>query len=208
MKEREVSQSRMPYSYRIEQAIRAVTILHKDQTRRGAIPYPYITHLFGVALIVSDYTASETAFVGALLHDALEDTDYTDDELRQDFGDEILKVVQAVSEPKMLEGREATWKERKKAYAMQLKTAPKEALIIAAADKIHNMRTTVEAYWNDHEGFVHDFGGTLQERALMYQDVSNTLNNRLENDIVSEFNRVYTEYKNFILDVEKSTGKR
>lgn len=195
----------MPYSYRIEQAIRAATILHTGQVRRGAIPYPYCTHLFAVALIVSDYTNDEDAFIGALLHDALEDTDYTEDELREDFGEEVAKIVKAVSEPKEIDGISASWQDRKKAYATQLKTAPEASLIIAAADKIHNMRTTIEAYWNDHQGFANDFGGTLQERALMYQDVSNTLNKRLVNDIVSEFNHVYTEYKDFIAAVEQTT---
>lgn len=194
----------MAYSYRVEQAIRAASILHKEQVRKGAIPIPYTTHLFAVTLIVADYTDSEDAFIGALLHDTLEDTDYTEDELRSDFGEEILKIVKAVSEPRDTEEQKYTWLERKKAYANQLKTAPVESLIIAAADKIHNMRTTVEEYYGDPRRFVKDFGKALDERALTYQDISNTLNNRLENDIVAEFNHVYTEYKNFIVEVEES----
>ncbi|MEX0918176.1 MAG: HD domain-containing protein [Candidatus Paceibacterota bacterium] len=197
----------MLYSYRVEQAIRAATILHRDQVRKGVVPIPYSTHLIAVALIVADYSKSEDAFIGALLHDTLEDTDYTEDELRQDFGDKVLSIVKAVSEPRDTEEEPHTWQERKKAYAKQLKTAPEEALLIAAADKIHNMRTTVEEYFTDHKRFMKDFGGSIEERALMYQDISNTLNNRLQNDIVGEFNHVYTEYKNFILDVEKSLKK-
>jgi (p)ppGpp synthase/HD superfamily hydrolase len=194
----------MLYSYRVEQAVRAATILHREQTRKGAIPLPYVTHLIAVALIVRDYSESEDAFVGALLHDTLEDTDYTEEELRADFGDHVFAIVKAVSEPKESNGAKLSWQERKKTYATQLKTAPEASLLIAAADKIHNMRTTVEEYWNDHERFLKDFGGSLDERALMYQDISNTLNNRLANDIVSEFNHVYTEYKNFIVDVKKA----
>lgn len=198
----------MAYSYRVEQAIRAASILHKEQVRKGAIPIPYTTHLFAVALIVADYTDSEEAFIGALLHDTLEDTDYTEEELRSDFGEDILKIVRAVSEPRDTDEQKYTWLERKKAYAQQLKTAPEESLIIAAADKIHNMRTTVEEYYGDPHRFVKDFGKALDERALTYQDISNTLNNRLKNDIVAEFNHVYTEYKNFIVDVEKALGKK
>ena len=193
----------MTYSYRVEQALRAATILHRDQTRKGNVPLPYVTHLFAVALIVSDYSESEDAFIGALLHDTLEDTDYTEGELREDFGDKILAIVKAVSEPQSTDEQQYTWQDRKKAYAKQLKSAPEESLLIAAADKIHNMRTTVEEYYNDHTRFLNDFGGSLDERARMYQDISNTLNNRLENGIVAEFNHVYTEYKNFILDVKK-----
>lgn len=194
----------MLYSHRVEQAIRASVILHKDQVRKGAVALPYATHPIAVAIIVADYTESEAAFVGALLHDTLEDTDYTEEEMREDFGEKVLKIVQAVTEPKDTPERTYTWRERKKAYAERLKTAPDESLVIAAADKIHNMRTTVEAYMGDYPRFLRDFGGSLDDRALMYQDISNVLNARLSNGIVSEFNHVYTEYKNFILDVKKS----
>ena len=71
----------MSYSYAIEQAIRAASVLHKDQIRKGSVPYPYVTHLFAVAMIVSDYTSDEDTIVAALLHDTLEDTDYTEEEL-------------------------------------------------------------------------------------------------------------------------------
>ena len=47
------------YSYKVEQAIRAATILHQDQLRMGAVPLPYISHLIAVALILSDYTDDE-----------------------------------------------------------------------------------------------------------------------------------------------------
>lgn len=190
------------YSYRIEQAIRAAAILHRDQTRKGIVPLPYVTHVYAVALIISDYTESENAFIGGLLHDTLEDTDYTAEELREDFGENVLTIVLAVTEPQDSVERKYTWKERKKVYAAQLRTAPVESLMIAAADKIHNMRTTVEEYYNDHERYLKEYGGSLDERALMYQDISNTLNTRLNNSIVTEFNHVYTEFKNFILDVK------
>jgi len=192
------------YSYRIEQAIRAAAILHRDQTRKGIVPLPYVTHLFAVSLIISDYTDSEDAFIGGLLHDALEDTDYTEAELREDFGEHILEIIKAVSEPQDTDTKKHTWLERKKKYAAQLRDAPTESLLIAAADKIHNMRTIVEEYYNDHARFLKDFGGSLDDRALMYQDISNIINNRLDNGIVSEFNHVHTEFKNFILDVKKS----
>lgn len=55
------------YSFAIEQAIRAASVLHKDQVRKGQVPYPYITHLFAVSMIVSDYTEDENTIVAALL---------------------------------------------------------------------------------------------------------------------------------------------
>ena len=195
------------YSYRIEQAIRAAAVLHKNQLRKGAAALPYVTHLYAVAFIVSDYTDDESAVVSALLHDTLEDTEYTADELEEDFGKDVRQIVEAVSEPKKADGQKLSWKERKTAYAKKLKTAPEAALIVAAADKIHNMRTIVEQYYNNFDSFIKDFGGDLDDRVVMYQNISNVLNSRLKNDIIGEFNHVYSEYKKFILNGETESKK-
>lgn len=196
------------YNYRIEQAIRAAAVLHRDQTRKGSVRLPYVTHLYAVALLVGDYTDDENTVIAALLHDTLEDTDYTADELENDFGPRVRELVLAVSEPKTdTDGKPLSWAKRKAVYAKGLKTAPEAALLIAAADKIHNMRSLVEQYYDNYAGLQKDFGGALDERVMMYQDISNTLNSRLKNDIIAEFNHVYTEYKNFILDVKKSQNE-
>lgn len=191
------------YTYRIEQAIRAAAILHKDQIRKGTNPLPYITHLMAVAMIVRDYTDDENTIISALLHDTLEDTDYTAAELQEDFGKEVRTIVEQISEPADNGEDKQAWLERKQSYAKKLRSAPEAALLVSAADKIHNMRSVVEEYFEDHLRFNRDFNGSLDDRMLMYQDIGNVINSRLENDIVQEFNYVYTEYKNFILDVKK-----
>jgi len=191
------------YSYRIEQAIRAAAILHEGQKRRGKVPLPYVTHLAAVAWIVSDYTDNEDTIVGAWLHDTLEDTDYTREELEEDFGHEVKKIVEAVTEPKEKDGKKLSWADSKEAYNEQLKVGPEEALVISAADKIHNMRSIVEEYHDNQKAFLRDFPGDLDERALRYQNLSNILNRRLTNDIIAEFNHVYSEYKNFLGHVSK-----
>jgi len=192
------------YSYRIEQALRAATILHKDQVRKGAIPIPYVSHLFAVAMIAYDYIKDEDILISALLHDTLEDTDYTSAELEKDFGGHVREIVEALTEPANTEKKTYTWKETKAAYAKQLRNAPEEALIIAAADKIHNMRAMVEEYFDDHARFIHEFSGSLEDRLSQYQDIANALNRNLKSDILNEFNHVFTEYKNSISDVKKT----
>lgn len=194
------------YSYRIEQALRAATILHKDQVRKGSVPMPYVSHLFAVAIIAIDYTKNEDVLIGALLHDTLEDTDYTAQELQDDFGGKVREIVEALTEPHDTEKRTYTWKEIKAKYAKQLESAPQESLLIAAADKIHNMRAMVEEYFDDHSRFLKDFSGSLDDRLEQYQAIADVLNNKLKSDILNEFNHVFTEYKSFITDV-KNTKK-
>src|SRR5690606_18039225 len=137
----------------------------------------------------------------------LEDTDYTAEELEEDFGAEVRKIVETLSEPKEVAGKKLKWKEKKVAYVEQLKSGPEKALLVAAADKIHNMRSIVEEYYDNHKGFIKDFAGSLDERAMRYQDLSNLLNRKLSNDIIAEFNHVYSEYKNFLAHVKRSTEK-
>lgn len=197
----------MAYSYAIEQAIKAASVLHKDQVRKGSVPYPYVTHLFAVATIVADYTNDEDTIVAALLHDTLEDTDYTEKELEDDFGGAVRDIVVALTEPAIPEYDRKNITFQKKQYLKQIKDASERALIVVAADKIHNMRSIVEEYYEDHSGFLSHFGTYIEDRLMAYQEISNVLNRRLKNQILSEFNSVFTEYKNFLHDVEKKRSE-
>ncbi|MCB9810899.1 MAG: bifunctional (p)ppGpp synthetase/guanosine-3',5'-bis(diphosphate) 3'-pyrophosphohydrolase [Candidatus Nomurabacteria bacterium] len=186
------------YSYRIEQAIRAASVLHKEQLRKGSMPFPYVTHLIAVAFTLLDYTQDEDVIIAALLHDTLEDTDYTIEELQEDFGGRVRDIVEAVTEPKLKGEHKLTWREKKEAYAKQLRHAPHEALLVAAADKIHNFRTMVEDYSDSYERYAQDFGKNFDERLEVYQEIGDIINDRLESPIVEEFNHVFEEFKQFI----------
>jgi (p)ppGpp synthase/HD superfamily hydrolase len=192
------------YTYKIEQAIKAAALLHQDHIRKGTVPLPYITHLMAVMMIVRDYTSDENTIVAALLHDTLEDTDYTPSELREDFGEEIAVLVETLTEPRLGGVEKFTWLSRKKTYAKQLRSGPHEAVVIAAADKAHNFRSVVDEYSDDHHLFLQDFGTNLAERLEAYQCIANAINSRLQDGIVHEFNHTFKAYKNFILNVQET----
>lgn len=195
------------YSYRIEQAIRAAAVLHRDQNRKGSMPFPYITHLVSVAFILLDYTADEDVVIAGLLHDTIEDADYTSDELEEDFGARVRTIVDAVTEKPYVGDRKVSWLEQKKNYAAQLKKGPKEAVMIAAADKAHNFRTVVEEYYDAHARFLQDFGKQLDDRLEAYQTIANVINNRLDGPLLNEFNHVFESYKQFIYDIKQAQEK-
>lgn len=191
------------YSYRIEQAIRAAAVLHKNQLRKGSMPFPYVTHLVATAFSLMDYTHNEDVIIAALLHDTLEDTDYTIDELQEDFGGRVREIIEAISEPKSSADGKLTWLQKKQAYIKSLKKGPKEAVLVAAADKIHNFRTLVEDYHDAPERFIQDFGNNFDERLDAYQAVANVINSRLEGAILAEFNHVFDEYKQFLYNIRE-----
>ena len=196
------------YSYRVEQAIRAAAVLHKDQLRKGSMPFPYVTHLVATAFTLIDYTRDEDVIIAALLHDALEDTDYTIDELQEDFGGRVREIVETVTEPRSTPEKKITWHDKKRIYAKQLKKGSNEALLVAAADKIHNFRTTVEDYYDNHDRFIQDFGKNFEERLEVYEEIANVINGHLKSKILAEFNHVFAEYKEFLNNVKEAEEQK
>ncbi len=186
------------YSYRIEQAIRAAAVLHRNQIRKGSAPIPYITHLVATAFTLMDYTKDEDIIISALLHDAVEDTDYTFDEVEEDFGGKVKEIVEALTELKVVDGKKLSWLERKENYAKALKKGPVEAVLIAAADKMHNFRTMIEEFTDDYEAFATSFNSNYDEILEGYQLVANVVNKRLNGAILAEFNYVFNEFKQFL----------
>ena len=65
------------------------------------------------------------------------------------------------------------------------------------------MRSVIEEYYEDVSSFLADFGGTLDDRVMVYQQISNILNRDLKNDIIHEFNHVFDEYKKFIENAKR-----
>lgn len=187
----------MMYSYRIEQAIRAAAILHAHQHRKGRARYPAVVHAFSVACIVADYTHDEDTIIASLLHDTLEHTDYTPRELQKDFGSRVASLVEHISD-RVEQDATPSLSERTHTYIRLLKSAPQESLLIAAAEKIHDLRSVVEEYQDHFDEYLRDFHGSVSERVAFYGAIRDVLNMHLKSDIIHEFNHVHDAYKEFI----------
>lgn len=136
----------MNHTPQIKKAIQFAARKHHGQVRlvHSDAPLPYITHLFSVALLVAEDGASDDVVTAALLHDTIEDTGTTREEIVEAFNEHVAELIEAVSEPKGLE-----WKERKAAYLANLEKASDEAVLIAIADKIDNIESKLEEYEQD-----------------------------------------------------------
>jgi GTP pyrophosphokinase len=113
---------------------------HRDQMRRSGDPY--IAHPLGVALILADLGLDDVTLAGALLHDAVEDTELTLADLVEQFGDDVGAIVDGVTK---LDRLEFDSKEAQQAATMRkmLVAIAKDVrvLLIKLADRLHNMRT-------------------------------------------------------------------
>jgi (p)ppGpp synthase/HD superfamily hydrolase len=115
---------------------------HGEQTRKGTA-IPYVSHVVAVASLVLEDGGSWEDAAAALLHDTLEDTDTTPDELRDAFGPYIARIVEGCSD-RLSRADTTPWRERKEAYLARLPDEPEEVLRVSVADKLHNSRSILD----------------------------------------------------------------
>lgn len=121
---------------------------HKDQYRKGINKARYIYHPLEVATIVSQLTYDENIIIAALLHDTVEDTDYSLEEIRKEFGDDVMHLVDIETEDiDKSVSRVLTWKDRKSQFVERLRNDKDErAYLIVLADKLANLRSLYREY--------------------------------------------------------------
>jgi (p)ppGpp synthase/HD superfamily hydrolase len=126
----------------LELALRTAAIAHRDQVRKGG-GVPYFAHSAAVALILARYGfTDELLLAAAVLHDVIEDTDVTVEQLAARFPAEVIDSVSALSEAKTDDdGRLRPWEDRKAEHLQHVAAASRMARAIALADKLHNMET-------------------------------------------------------------------
>ena len=129
-----------------QKALKYTSEAHKNQFRKGS-DIPYITHPVEVADIIASFTDDEEMIAVGLLHDVVEDTDRTEEDIRACFGDRIADMVAAETEDKMRSQKaEDTWVLRKSNTLKGLEHASREAKILALADKLANLRSIDRDY--------------------------------------------------------------
>lgn len=153
----------MTYTSRLEHAMRVAAHYHDGQYRKDKIRMPYVSHVFAVATLVSNFTNDEDIIIAAMLHDTIEDTAMKAEELKELFGERVLSLVENVSEPK----GSRSWKERKDIYIEKLREGSDDALLIAVADKLHNMQykhRQIQEYGKQYM----ETSGLLHEKYVWY----------------------------------------
>ncbi len=135
----------------IEKAYQIAKKAHEGQVRKSG--EPYIIHPLCVAIILADLELDKETIVAGLLHDVLEDTSMTSDEIKEIFGEEVLLLVDGVTKLKHLHLTDNNPNEKDKAYdrlEMQAENLRKmfsamakdiRVIMIKLADRLHNMRT-------------------------------------------------------------------
>ena len=130
----------------LDRAIVFAVRAHAGTERRGK-GFPYIVHPMEAMEIVASITPDQELLAAAALHDTVEDTDVTVEQIREEFGDRIANLVQSESDefPEGL-SEEESWHMRKQAAIDRLGAASHDAKIVALGDKLSNMRAIARDY--------------------------------------------------------------
>ena len=162
----------------LDRAIIFAVQAHAGTERRGK-GFPYIVHPLEAVEIVATMTPDQELLAAAALHDTVEDTDITVEQLREAFGDRIASLVASESD-EVHEGvcEEHSWHARKRAAIERLSHASRDAKMVALGDKLSNMRAIARDYavqgdalWNlfhakdrkDHEWHYRGLADSLRE---------------------------------------------
>ena len=124
----------------IEKALALALRAHEGQMRKDA-PTPYLVHPVRVAILLARYGFPDEVVAAGLVHDVVEDTDVSLEEIRQELGEQVAALVAPVTHDDTL-----PWEEKKKAYIESVRAASEGAKAVATADKIANAESLLAAH--------------------------------------------------------------
>lgn len=123
----------------LDRAIKFAVDAHAGVERRGK-GFPYIVHPLEAMAIVATMTSDQNMLAAAALHDTVEDTPVTIEDIRREFGDTVAEYVEAETGPYAETNTDIPWRTRKQAAMDRLEQASEKAKMVALGDKLSNMR--------------------------------------------------------------------
>ncbi len=150
----------------IAKALEMAEKAHAGQTRNGSGGMAYIHHPVAVAELLAQHGFDESTVAAALLHDVVEDSDASIDEIAAAFGPRVADLVAALTEDESIE----PFERRKDAHRRHVEEAGRDALAIYAADKLSNIRVLRRALANEGEAAGEEFEAPLDLKERVWAD--------------------------------------
>ncbi len=180
----------------LDRAIVFAVRVHAGTERRGK-GFPYIIHPLEAMAIVATMSSDQELLAAAVLHDTVEDTEVTMEQISAEFGERVAVLVAADTCPLKNE-KECSWHDRKQAAIDLIANASHDAKIVALGDKLSNMRAIARDYavqgdnlWNlfhvhdraEHEWHYRELAQALSELSdtFAYKEFEKLINLVFEN---------------------------
>jgi len=177
---------------RFADAVRWASLLHADQARKGT-RIAYISHLLAVASLVLEDGGTEEEAIAGVLHDAVEDCQVSEAEIRARYGGPVAELVVACSE-KRPPG--ADWQTRKRDYLAHLEEPDlsRGALRVTSADKLHNARSILSDLRDNGPSIWGRFNADASAQVWYYTEMARVLGERAPTSVLTrELGRVVDE---------------
>jgi (p)ppGpp synthase/HD superfamily hydrolase len=149
----------------VARALAKASAAHAGQIRNGSGGLPYIEHPRMVAATLAALGYDETTLAAALLHDVVEDSDTTVEELRGEFGDAVADLVAALSDDESID----SYRARKDEHRGRVAAVDGDALAIYAADKLTNMTTLHAAIASEGPQVADEYKVPLQLKLEVWE---------------------------------------
>lgn len=161
----------------IDKAICFAVKAHSGMKRKGT-DIPYISHPLEAFSIAASITNDDKVLAAAALHDVVEDTDYTIEDIKREFGEEVAELVASDSENKReYLPAEQTWEIRKQETLEALKNSTMEEQIITISDKLSNVRAIYRDYFTIGESLWQRFNQKdKNKQRWYYESIAENLN--------------------------------
>lgn len=149
----------------VRTALEKARTAHEGQVRNGSGGMPYIDHPITVAARLDEQGYRDEVLAAALLHDVVEDSETTIEELRELFGDEVAGMVGALTDDESID----SYRERKAEHRERVAAADEGALAIYASDKLTNTTTLRAAYAAEGDSVRDEFKVPLELKLEIWE---------------------------------------
>ena len=178
----------------LDRAIVFAVRAHAWTERRGK-GFPYIVHPMEAVEIVATMTNDQELLAAAALHDTVEDTDTTIEQIRAEFGDRVAALVATESdEPHQSGDSVENWRARKQAAIDRIASAPLDSKMVALGDKLSNMRAIARDYAKQGNKLWNLFHSKdRKDHEWHYRGLANALSDLRDTFAYKEFKRLVEE---------------
>lgn len=172
----------------MNKAIRFAATAHKNQVRKTN-GVPYIAHPFEVAVILVENGCEDSAIIAGILHDTIEDTSVTAQQIEEQFGQEVADIVKGCTEDKT-----KSWDDRKKESIEYLrKKASLEEMQVVCADKLSNLRSLYSDIKEKGDSVWQSFNSTKDQQKWYYREILEKIMALADYPMYDELEEAYKE---------------
>lgn len=150
----------------VRAALEKARVAHQGQVRNGSGGMPYVEHPITVAARLDEHGFGDEVLAAALLHDVVEDSETTLEEVRGQFGDEVAGMVGALSDDESID----SYRERKAEHRERVAAAEGGAHAIYGADKLTNVTTLRAAYEDEGDAVREEFKVPVELKTEIWEE--------------------------------------